>query len=202
MSARRRGEMNLRELRFLVILGMAFLLAFSKVSAQEAQRAARGGDSHVIEPEDRLEIHVWKESDLTREVLVRKDGMISMPLVDDVQAAGLTPMELKKVVTDKLKDFLSEPQVTVIVKEPRRLMIYILGNVNKPGTYDTVKEVTFLQAIAMAGGLNDWASNNIVLITREKGKDARRVINYKDVISGEALEHNVVLKSGDTIVVP
>lgn len=194
--------MNFRELRFLMILSMAFLLAFSKVSAQEAHRAARGGDSHVIEPEDRLEIHVWKEADLTREVLVRKDGMISMPLVDDVQAAGLTPMELKKVVTDRLKDFLSEPQVTVIVKEPRKLMIYILGNVNKPGTYDTVKEVTFLQAIAMAGGLNDWASNNIVLITREKGKDARRVINYKDVISGEALEHNVVLKSGDTIVVP
>lgn len=194
--------MNLRELRFLVIFSMAFLLAFSKVSAQEGQRAAKAGVSHVIEPEDRLEIHVWKENDLTREVLVRKDGMISMPLVDDVQAAGLTPMELKKVVTDRLKDFLSEPQVTVIVKEPRKLMIYILGNVNKPGTYDTVKEVTFLQAIAMAGGLNDWASNNIVLITREKGKDIRRVINYKDVISGDALEHNVVLKSGDTIVVP
>lgn len=194
--------MNLRELRFLVILSMAFLIAFSKVSAQEGQGAAKAGVSHVIEPEDRLEIHVWKENDLTREVLVRKDGMISMPLVDDVQAAGLTPMELKKVVTDRLKDFLSEPQVTVIVKEPRKLMIYILGNVNKPGTYDTVKEVTFLQAIAMAGGLNDWASNNIVLITREKGKDIRRVINYKDVISGDALEHNVVLKSGDTIVVP
>ena len=190
-------------LRFLVAIGMlALAFLVDPVLAQTPPKGKEASDSYVIEPEDRLEIHVWKDADLTREVLVRNDGKISLPLVDDVQAAGLTPLQLKKVITEKLQEFLGEPQISVIVKVPKRYKVYVVGNVTKPGNYEMSHEITFLQAIALAGGLNEWASNKLILISREGGKETRRVINYKDVISGDALQDNVVLRSGDTIVVP
>lgn len=157
---------------------------------------------YVIAVEDILDVHVWKEPELTREVLVREDGKISLPLVDDLQAAGKTPVELKKDITDKLSQFLNDPQVSVIVKSPKKYKVYVTGNVNRPGQYESLKPVTPLQAIAMAGGLNEWASNKIVILTEEADKPVRRVINYKDVISGESLEDNKPLRSGDTVIVP
>jgi polysaccharide export outer membrane protein len=185
-----------------VIALLATLMLVSAASAQGPSRGSGADDTYVIGPEDKLEIHIWKETDLTREVLVRGDGKISLPLIDDVRAAGLTPPELKKVIAEKLKEFVGEPQVSVIIKEPRKFKVYVLGNVTKPGTYESSTELTYLQAIAMAGGLNEWASSKTVLITRDGDKQRRRVIHYKDVVSGDTLADNVILRSGDTIVVP
>jgi polysaccharide biosynthesis/export protein len=196
------GTMWAGMMRSLAALGMVSVLLVSPAMAQAPAKAGETSESYVIVPEDRLEIHVWKETDLTREVLVRNDGRISLPLVDDVQAAGLTPLQLKKVITEKLKEFLGEPQVSVILKVPKMYKVFVAGNVQKPGTYEMSHKITFLQAISLAGGLNEWASNKIVVISREGGNASRRVINYKDVISGESLQDNVVLETGDTIVVP
>lgn len=185
----------------LVITIIWAVIFDSPAKGQQPPKPASSTE-YVISVEDILDVHVWKEPELTREVLVREDGKISLPLVDDLQAAGKTPVELKKDITDKLSQFLNDPQVSVIVKSPKKYKVYVTGNVNRPGQYESLKPVTPLQAIAMAGGLNEWASNKIVILTEEAGKPVRRIINYKDVISGESLEDNKPLRSGDTVIVP
>jgi polysaccharide export outer membrane protein len=270
-----------------ILIALLLLLSFSSSFAEAPSKKAK--DGYIIGPEDILEINVWKEPSLTRDVLVRSDGMISLPLIDDVKAAGLTPLQLKKVLTERLKGYVSAPSVSVIVKDPVSFKVYVtgqvrtpgvqvhrkkitlmqalslaggltdtadekkillirdtgakesrftinysqvvsgkaekmnlvlqpgdtivvpeeepyqifvVGNVNAPGLFTPEKEITFLQAISLAGGLNEWASKKIILITKENAVEKRRIIRYKDVISGEALDQNVVLKAGDTIIVP
>lgn len=172
-----------------------------KGNAQQAPAAATS-EEYIISVQDVLDIHVWKEPELSREVVVREDGKISIPLADDLQAAGQSPVELKKAIAQKLSEFLADPQVTVIVKVPKKYKVFVTGNVTRPGQYESPHPVTPLQAVAMAGGLNEWASNKLIILSTQGGKPTRRVLNYKDVVSGESLEENKPLNSGDTVIVP
>ena len=159
--------------------------------------------AYVIGPEDVLSINVWKETDMTRVVPVRPDGKISLPLINDVQAAGLTPLQLASTVTDKLRKFLTDPQVTVIVTAINSQRVYIMGEVGRAGAYPLLPDMTFLQALSSAGGFTQFAKlRKIYMFRTENGKQVKYPFDYKDVISGKHPEQNVVLKPGDTIVVP
>jgi polysaccharide export outer membrane protein len=160
-------------------------------------------EGYVIGPEDVLYIHVWKEDTLSRTVPVRMDGKISLPLIDDIQAAGLTARQLKEVVTKKLKEFIDTPNVSVIVIEANSYKVYVSGQVRTPGVYRLRSETSILQIIPMAGGFTDWANQKKILIIRkENGKEKRIIVNYKKIVEGDAPDSNIVLKAGDTIIVP
>ena len=160
-------------------------------------------DQYVIGPEDMLYISVWREETLTRTILVRADGKISMPLVDEVQAAGLTPLQLKQTLTEKLKQFIDNPSVSVVVTEANSFKVYVTGEVRTPGVYRLKSETTLLQIIPMAGGFTEWANQKkIMIIRKEGGKEKRITANYKKILEGEDPKSNVVLKPGDTVVVP
>ena len=157
----------------------------------------------VIGQNDVLDISVWKEPEISRKVPVRPDGKISLPLLNDLQAAGLTPMQLQTQITEKLKQFLTEPQVTVIVAEINSRRIYILGEASRPGAYPLLPNMTVLQALSGAGGFTQFANSSKVRILRmENGKQVSFNFNYKEVILGKNIDRNIVLKSGDSIVVP
>jgi polysaccharide export outer membrane protein len=160
-------------------------------------------DRYRIGVEDLLLISVWREPDLTREVPVRPDGKISLPLIQDVQAAGKTPSELGEEITRRLREFLSSPAVTVVVREVNSLKIYLLGEVVKPGPVTLRSEVRLLQAISMAGGVTPFGGRNGVLIYRKTPELGERVIklSYRDIVAGKSPENNLVLEPGDTIVV-
>ncbi len=158
---------------------------------------------YVIGSEDVLYIHVWREEPLSRTVPVRMDGFISLPLIHEVKAAGLTPLQLKEEITRKLKEFIESPNVSVIVMEANSFKVYVSGQVRNPGVVRLRSETTLLQLIPMVGGFTDWADQKKILIIRkEDGKEKRYIVNYKKLVKGEALETNLVLKAGDTIIVP
>lgn len=162
------------------------------------------GPVYIIGPGDRLEIVVWREDDLTRRgVLVRPDGRISMPLTDDIMAAGLTPMQLKYRITKVLSHYIEAPQVYVILAKPVHNEVSVLGNVVRPGNYLMEKPTDVLQALATAGGFNEWADKDDVVILRGIGPN-RKILpfDYKEVVEGEKPEQNVILKAGDVIIVP
>jgi polysaccharide export outer membrane protein len=163
-------------------------------------------EDYQIGPEDVLEILVWKNEALSRTVNVRPDGKISLPLIGDVQAAGLTPDQVKEEITAKLKEYYKElPHVSVIVEQANSYVIYILGEVQKPAQYVVKRGTTFLQAIALAGGFTPFASTNDILIVRRENKHNGEIsmkIRYKDIVYGNQLGSNITLKPGDTIIVP
>ena len=166
-------------------------------------QAATTDPNYVIGPMDELAINVWKETDLTRTVPVRPDGKISMPLLNDVQAAGLTPMQLAATITERLAKYVNTPQVTVIVTAINSQRIYVLGEVARAGAYPMLPNMTVLQAISSAGGLSLFAKQKDIYVLRTtNGKQERFPFDYKDVIRGQKVEQNIVLKPGDTIVVP
>jgi polysaccharide export outer membrane protein len=157
-------------------------------------------DQYVIGPEDVLLIYVWKEETLTRTVPVRIDGKISLPLIDDIQAADISPLKLKEVLTEKLKNFLDNPTVTVTVMEANSYKVYLSGEVKKPGILLIRTDTTLVKLIIMAGGFTEWADQkNILIITKEKGAEKRITANYKKIIEGEAPD--IEIKRGDTIIV-
>ncbi len=159
---------------------------------------------YVIGPDDVLQVLFWREKDNSAEVVVRPDGMISLPMLNDVQAGGLTPEELrKKVVAESMKFFKDEPDVSVIVKTINSRRVFITGQVGKPGAYPLGAPTTVLQLIAMAGGLGEWASGkNIIVMRVENGKEVPIKFNYKEVVAGKNLKQNILLKPGDTVIVP
>ncbi len=163
-----------------------------------------GGDSFVIGTGDVLAINVWKEAEISRVVPVRSDGRISLPLVGELQASGQTPKQLETQITAKLKDYVSEPEVTVIVQEIKSQKFNVLGMVMKPGSYVLTKPMTVIDAIALAGGFRDFAKQKNVYVLRRTGdgKEARLPFNYKEVVKGQKSEQNIELESNDTIVVP
>jgi polysaccharide export outer membrane protein len=171
---------------------------------KEAQaEIAADSDRYVIGAEDVLYIHVWREETVTKTVSVRMDGMISIPLVDEIQAAGLTPLQLKEKLTERLKQFIENPNATVVVMEANSFKVYISGQISKPGIYRLRSDTTLAQIISMAGGLTEWANQKkIIIIRKESGKEKRFTINYKKIVKGEDLDSNIILKSGDTIIVP
>ncbi len=175
------------------------------LSKKEAQaEVAADSDSYIIGSEDVLYIHVYgEEKTLSKEVTVRIDGKISMPLVDDIPAAGLTPLQLKERLTDKLKQFVDTPTVTVIVMQANSFKVYVSGQVKTPGVLRLRTETSLAQAISMVGGFSDWANQKkIIVIRKESGKEKRFTVNFKKIISGDDLNSNIILKSGDTIIVP
>ena len=160
-------------------------------------------ERYVIGPEDVLYIHVWREEALSRRVPVRMDGNISLPLIHEIKAAGLTPLQLEAAITEKLKGFYENPNVSVIVEEANSFKVYISGEVMKPGVYRLREETTILQIIPMAGGFTDWAKQKKILIIRkEDGKEKRLIVDYKKAMKGDDPNSNIVLRSGDTIIVP
>jgi len=161
-------------------------------------------DAYKIGSGDILDIITWKEPDFSRpEVLVRTDGKISFPLLGDVQAAGRTPMEIRKEIESRLKTYVDNPIVTVTVKNPASQKFYILGEVKKTGEYPLIKGLTVLQAFAIAGGFTDWASKKeIILLRKENGKEKVYNINYKRIVNDKDFSQNISIKTDDTIVVP
>ncbi len=177
--------------------------AQSATKPDSSPKSATDDPTYVIGQDDVLDISVWKEPEVSRQVPVRPDGKISLPLLNDVQAAGLTPMQLQAQLTEKLKKFLTEPQVTVIVTAINSRRVYMMGEINRPGAIPMVPNMTVLQAISTAGGLSQFANSSKIQILRtENGKQVTYLFNYKDVIRGVKTEQNIILKPGDSIVVP
>jgi polysaccharide biosynthesis/export protein len=173
-------------------------------SAGSSAPAKAHDNEFVIGNDDVLAINVWKEPDVSRNVPVRSDGKISLPLVGEVQAAGRTPLALEQEISAKLKNYISEPEVTVIVQQINSQKFNILGQIVRPGSYVIANSTTVLDAIALAGGFRDFAKQKSIYVLRQNadGSQSRLPFNYKDVIKGKQPEQNVKLQPGDTIVVP
>jgi polysaccharide biosynthesis/export protein len=164
----------------------------------------RADQTFIIGADDMLAISVWKEPDLTKLIPVRSDGMISLPLIGEVKAAGRTPAQLEIDIAAKLKSYITDPQVSVIVQEIRSLKFNILGQVAKPGSYTLTTGMTIVDAIAVAGGFRDFAKKKGIYVLRPNpdGADVRLGFSYQEFIKGKNTNRNIVLKPRDTIVVP
>jgi polysaccharide export outer membrane protein len=159
--------------------------------------------SYQIGPNDELNIYVWKEPELTRDVTVMSDGRITFPLIGEIMTRGRSVTEVQEVMADRLKKFIEAPEITVMVKASRSKVIYTIGKLNKPGPYSLTPDMTVLQALSTAGGFAEWAEEKSIIIVRREGdKEVKLPFNYKDVVFGKSLEQNILLKPGDTIVVP
>ena len=161
-------------------------------------------DSFVIGNDDVLAVNVWKEPDISKTVPVRSDGKISLPLVGEVQAAGQTPLKLEQEIAARLKNFIEEPEVTVIVQQINSQKFNILGYVNKPGSFPLTNSATVLDAIALAGGFRDFAKQKSIYVLRQNsdGSQKRIPFNYKEVVKGNNPSQNIKLQPRDTVVVP
>ncbi len=160
-------------------------------------------DEYVIGEQDVLNITVWKERELSGSVVVRPDGKITLPLVDDIKVVGLTTAQLRAVLIEKLKPFVSIPQVTVAVSQINSRKVYLIGEVTKTGTFPINSSTTVLQILAQAGGLKDYAKRKDIYVLRnEQGKQVRYRFNYDEVIRGKNSQQNILLQPADTVIVP
>jgi polysaccharide export outer membrane protein len=199
---------------FLILIFVLIMFAPSLMYSQELKSVdsarekekgvksdiATNSDQYIIGPEDVIHIFVWKEESLTKTVPVRMDGKISLPLVDDIQAEGLTPLQLKDALTKALKGFVDNPTVSVTVTEVNSYKVYVTGEVKQPGVHQIRSQVTLVKAITLAGGLTEWANKkNIIIITKEKGTEKRIIANYNKIIAGETPD--IVINRGDIVVV-
>jgi polysaccharide export outer membrane protein len=194
---------------FIIVFALTLVWADSGVresmAADSKSTTAKSAmASYTIGAGDVLRIVTWKEPDFTLEsVLVRTDGKISFPLLNDVQAAGLTPMMLKDVLESGLKNYVAAPVITVTVTDAGSQKFYILGEVPRTGEYPIVKDLSVLQAFALAGGFTEWASKDeILLIRRESGQKKVYKIDYKDMAKGKNLAQDLLIRADDTIIVP
>ena len=211
--------MGIRTRQRLASLFLVMLLAMGKSAAAADQpkskipsesKAAvpaeppRKLEEYVIGPDDMLAVNVWKEPEISRSVPVRPDGKISLPLVGDLRADGLTPTQLQDEIRRKLLAYLSDPEVSVIVQEAKSQKFNILGEIERPGAYLLSHSMTVLDAIAVAGGFRDFAKTNKIYVLRVNSDGSRACIpfNYKEVIKGHNLSQNVELEARDTVVVP
>jgi polysaccharide biosynthesis/export protein len=169
-----------------------------------ARRGTHVDDDYMIGPSDVLDINVWKDPQLSAKVPVRPDGRITLPLIGEMEVSGLTAMNVQLIVTSKLKEYISNPEVTVMVTEIKSATYVVVGKIIRPGAYNLTKPTTVLEAIAIAGGLQDFAkSGKIYILTHaENGTQVRLPFNYRKVINQHNPGENIELKSGDTIVVP
>ncbi len=178
----------------------------SQPAAPSGPGVARGATSdpnYLIGPQDVIDVNVWKEPDISRTVPVRPDGKISLPLLNDVQAAGMTPTQLGAQITASLKKYVTNPQVTVIVTAINSQRIYVLGEVTRPGAFPLLPGTTVLRGLSSAGGFTQFAKMKGIYVLRlENGKQVKYPFNYKDVVNGKHPEQDILLKAGDTIVVP
>ena len=166
-------------------------------------KPAPADPNYVIGPDDELIVNVWREVDLSRTVPVRPDGKISLPLLNDVQASGMSPMQLGAEITARLKKFISDPQVTIIVNRVNSQRIYVVGEVNHAGAFSLLPNMRVLEGISSAGGCTPFAKQTKVYVLRlEDGHEVRYPFNFKEVLGGKRMEQNILLRAGDTIVVP
>lgn len=216
---------NRRILRIMRLAGLCVCLflfgsLWSQTTNENANRpnasgpaAAQAADSNATRPHDNnfvignddlLAINVWKEPDISRSVPVRSDGKISLPLVGELAAAGQTPLKLEQEIAGKLKNYIAEPEVTVIVQQINSQKFNVLGQVARPGSYSLANASTVLDAIATAGGFRDFAKQKSIFVLRQKpdGTQERLPFNYKEVVKGRNPEQNIKLQARDTIVVP
>jgi polysaccharide export outer membrane protein len=174
----------------------------TKAAVSAPQDPTQQQPEYIVGDGDVLHINVWKETEISQTVVVRPDGNISLPLVNEVAVAGLTPRQIQQLVTGKLKTILTNPQVTVTVVEVRSKMVYITGEVTKPGAYSVATPLNVLQLIARAGGLSEFANRKNIYVLRGNDKKNRLHFNYKEVVKGKKSEQNIILQPGDTVVVP
>ena len=200
----------------LVVLGLMAALAPSllaqaddatkndppKTDNPAATAAPVAGADYIIGSDDTLHISVWKETDLTETVPVRPDGKISMPLLGDVPAAGMTPKQLQESITEKLKKYIADPRVTVVVNSMNSRRVFVTGEVVHTGSVILLPNMTVLQALSSAGFTQYANLKGIYVLRMENGKQVKYPFNYKDVVKGKHTEQNILLKRGDTVVVP
>ena len=167
-----------------------------------APAPSMAGADYIIGSEDTLHISVWKEPDLTATLPVRPDGKISLPLLNDVQASGLTPMQLAADLTTRLKKYVTDPQVTVVVTQMNSQKVFLLGEVLHTGAVPLLPNMTILQVLSTAGFSQFANTKGIYILRTENGKQEKLPFNYKAVVKGEHMEQNILLKPGDTVVVP
>ena len=158
---------------------------------------------YTIGPDDILSIVFWRDKDMSADVVVRPDGRITLPLISDVQAGGLTPELLRDRIREQATKFVEDPSVTVVVKQINSRRVYVTGMVGKPGAYPISNPTTVLQLLSMAGGVNEFANAKKIMVMRnENGQQKAYKFNYKDVVKGQNLKQNILLQPGDTVVVP
>jgi polysaccharide export outer membrane protein len=183
-------------LKYLILI---FIFLFGLNLPSSAQTVQK---EYLISKGDILEINVWKEEELTRTLKVRIDGKITLPLLDDIQAAGKTPMDLMNIIEKRLSEFIEGPEVTVIVQKQNG-QFYLIGEVGGTGAYSLQKDLTIVQALALAGGFTEWADKDKILLLRRTKDDIERIrIDYDEIVSGESPEQNILIQPDDTIIVP
>jgi len=195
-----------------LIVGILLMLAGGRAAAQDSAKdkpkAAPGSENssaqatYIIGADDTLHIDVWKEPDLTATLPVRPDGMISLPLLNDVQAAGLTPMELASRITEKLKKYVADPRVTVVVTQMNSQRLFVTGEVLHPGAMTLLPNMNVLQALSTAGFTQYASTKGIYILRSENGRQVKLPVNYRQLLKGEGVDQSIILKPGDTIVVP
>jgi len=206
--------MTVRPLAFTAACLVATTIASAQEQRPENTSGAAGAavaapvsrfvaaDAFRIGPEDILDVQVWKNSDLSRIVPVRPDGMISLPLVNDIQAAGLTPTDLRQQITQRLAEFVPSPEVSVIVREVHSVKVAVLGAVRMPGLYEVKSPATVLEMLARAQGLNEFADRGRIVVLRQNGGTTTRIpFNYRKVAEGSE-QDNFSVRPGDIVVVP
>jgi polysaccharide biosynthesis/export protein len=200
------------------LIGLLFMLLFTAVvmaqstdnSNKPEDNGSKAGDApgtdsasdYVIGADDQLKITVWKEPDLSETLPVRPDGKISLPLLNDIPAAGLTPLQLKDSITEKLKKYIADPRVTVVVTAMNSQRVFVTGEVTHSGPMTLLPHMTVLQALSQAGFTQFANLKAIYLLRTQNGRQEKIPFNYKEVVKGNHPEQNIQLKPGDTIVVP
>jgi len=166
-------------------------------------KATKERKGYILGSEDVIEVMVFKEEELSKTIVIRPDGKISLPLVGDTRAAGLEVEELREDITEKLKEFVDNPNVSVIVLQANSMKIFVQGEVAQPGVYQLGSDTTLLHAISLAGGFNEWAKKKKIIVMREAGgKTLRITVDYEKIIADKKMNQNIVLERGDTIIVP
>ncbi len=184
-------------------LFLFFIIIFFSLLSPSNLTAKEKDASYLIGPEDVLEISVWKDPELTKQVIVRPDGRISFPLIGEVEAGGHTVKSLEDKLKKKISEYIPDAMLTVIVIQVNSIKVYVVGKVARPGEYRIGCAINIMQALSLAGGLSAFADANSILILRsEKGSQNKIPFNYKEVKKGKKLEQNIILKTGDVIVVP
>ena len=198
--------MKTHDLRLVVIMvAMTLLLgcAGSPAARTPVESTAQEEGTYQLGSEDVVEVLVWKEPDLSKVVTVRPDGKISIPLVGDTQASGLTAEELKANIQEALTAYVDGPTVSVTVLETNSMKFFVQGEVNSPGPYPLKSNYTILQAISLAGGFTEWADRKKIVVYRREGEREMSIaVNYEKITSNDDPGQNIVVKRGDTILVP
>jgi polysaccharide biosynthesis/export protein len=192
-----------RKVLVCLFLSVCIGVAAAIVGAQTLQPAKLTSPLYIIQPNDVLQIFVYKEPNLSGKVTVRPDGRISFPLIQDLQAEGLNPGQLKNKIEEALKEYLDAPNVTVIVEAILSYRVFVTGKVGKPGMISSEKPINVLQALSLAGGFQEFANQAETVIIRNSGEESTLFrFNYPEVIKGKNFSQNMPLKSGDVVVVP